>query len=204
MRKKKFFASVATVTVFGVFTRIISFVFKIYLSRTLGAEAIGLYQMALSVFFLFASISASGIPLVLSRKTAETIALEKRTDYSLVTSALVLGTIISSSCILVLAFTKNYLGFLFSEPAALPVFSVTIPALLSTTVYSVIRGFFWGKKRIYRFFSHGNDRRNSAYSFQRGFYKRCDKRRIRSVRGSSRFYGKRPRYCGNTFYYVLR
>lgn len=151
MRKKKFFASVATVTVFGVFTRIISFVFKIYLSRTLGAEAIGLYQMALSVFFLFASISASGIPLVLSRKTAETIALEKRTDYSLVTSALVLGTIISSSCILVLTFTKNYLGFLFSEPAALPVFSVTIPALLSTTVYSVIRGFFWGKKEFTAF-----------------------------------------------------
>ncbi|MGN1042553.1 MAG: oligosaccharide flippase family protein [Christensenellales bacterium] len=151
MRKKKLFASVATVTVFGVFTRIISFLFKIYLSRALGAEAIGLYQMALSVFFLFASISASGIPLVLSRKTAEKMATDGRADFSLFSSALLLGSSIALSCVLVLTILNRHLVFLFSEPSAYPIFAVTVPALLSTTIYSVIRGFFWGKKEFTAF-----------------------------------------------------
>lgn len=146
MKKKKLLASVATVTIFGGFTRIISFLFKIYLSRTLGAEAIGLYQMALSVFFLFASLSASGVPLVLSRKTAENTALGKETDYSLFCSALILSLSISAFCAVMLWILDDKLAFLFSEPAALPFFLVTIPALLSTAVYSVIRGFFWGNK----------------------------------------------------------
>ena len=56
-KAKKVVGAVATVTVFGVFTRLIGFLFKIYLSRVLGAEALGVYQIALSVFFLFSSLS---------------------------------------------------------------------------------------------------------------------------------------------------
>ncbi len=55
-KSKKIVGAVATVAVFEVFTRLIGFLFKIYLSRALGAEALGLYQIALSVFFLFSSL----------------------------------------------------------------------------------------------------------------------------------------------------
>lgn len=148
MKKKKVLASVATVTVFGVFTRVLSFIFKIYLSRTLGAEAIGLYQIAMSVFYLFSSLSASGIPLVLSRKTAEHDALQREPSFSLFTSALIMGVCISLSTIAVLLLFRNHLGFLFSEPLAYPLFLIMIPALLSTAVYSIVRGWFWGKKQF--------------------------------------------------------
>lgn len=151
MKKKKVLASVATVTVFGVFTRILSFIFKIYLSRALGAEAIGLYQIAISVFYLFASLSSSGIPLVLSRKTAETEALHGKNDYSLFTTALLLGLIVSSVSLIILSIFNKYLYFLFSDQGAYPLFLVMLPALLSTTVYSVIRGWFWGKKEFTAF-----------------------------------------------------
>ena len=151
MKKKKVLASVATVTVFGVFTRILSFIFKIYLSRALGAEAIGLYQIAISVFYLFASLSASGIPLVLSRKTAENDALGKQNDYSLFTTALIMGLCISVTSAVVLILLGKNLTFLFSDPLAQPLFLVMIPALISTTVYSIIRGFFWGKKEFTAF-----------------------------------------------------
>lgn len=151
MKSKKVFASVATVTVFGVFTRILSFIFKIYLSRALGAEAIGLYQIAISVFYLFASLSSSGIPLVLSRKTAEQDALHNKPDYSLFTTALTMGVTISLVSILVLTVFHNHLGVFFSDKLAHPLFLVMIPALLSTTVYSIIRSWFWGKKEFTAF-----------------------------------------------------
>ena len=151
MKKAKVVASVATVTVFGIFTRIISFVFKIYLSRTLGAEAIGLYQIAVSVFYLFASLSASGIPLVLSRKTAENLALNKNNDFDLLTSALLIGVVLSISISAILALFNTRLAFLVSDPNAYPVFLIMIPALLSTSIYSVLRAWLWGKRQFSAF-----------------------------------------------------
>jgi stage V sporulation protein B len=140
--------AVATVGIFSVFTKILSFIFKIYLSRTLGAEVIGQYQIAISVFFLFASLSSSGLPLVLSRKISEDIALKKKRAFPLFTTTFIMGIIISLSTILVLWVFHNRLSFLFAEPLAYPLFLIMLPALLSTSMYSIIRGFLWGKKEF--------------------------------------------------------
>ena len=148
---KKVAGAVATVTVFGVFTRLIGFLFKIYLSRKLGAEALGLYQIALSAFFLFASLTSAGIPMLLSRKTAEGIALEKNDTFSLFTSALILCGTASMTLALVLSLCGDHLDFLFSDPAALPIFLIMIPALVSTSVYCVVRGWLWGSKLFVAF-----------------------------------------------------
>lgn len=150
MKKKKVFASVATVTVFGALTRVISFLFKIYLSRVLGAEAIGLYQIAVSVFFLFAALSG-GIPLVLSRKAAESEALSGRANDDYLSSSLLLGLLFASAVTGALALVNTNLSFLFSDEKALPLFLVMLPALLSTTVYAILRGWMWGKREFTAF-----------------------------------------------------
>ena len=133
-------------TVFGIFTRFIGFIFKIYLSRTLGAEALGIYQIALSAFFLFASLTSSGIPLLVSRKTAENNALGENKSFSLFTAALLFCLIASLVVAGSLMLFAPRLTFLFSDPAALPIFLVMIPALVSTAVYCVVRGWLWGEK----------------------------------------------------------
>ncbi|HKL74372.1 MAG TPA: oligosaccharide flippase family protein [Clostridia bacterium] len=140
--------AVATVGIFSIFTKIISFIFKIYLSRTLGAGAIGLYQISISVFYLFASLSSSGLPLVLSRKVAEDIALKKNKSYNLFSTAFIMGLTISLSTVIFLWIFSKYLTFLFSNPLAFPLFLIMMPALLSTYIYSIIRGFLWGKKEF--------------------------------------------------------
>lgn len=145
-KAKKVAGAVATVTVFGVFTRFIGFLFKIYLSRTLGAESLGLYQIALSVFFLFSALTSSGIPLVVSRKTAENNALGENRSFSRFSAALLFCL---TSAIVVagtLSLLSHRLSFLFSDPAALPIFLIMIPALVSTAVYCVVRGWLWGEK----------------------------------------------------------
>ncbi|MDR2635183.1 MAG: oligosaccharide flippase family protein, partial [Clostridiales bacterium] len=65
------FKSVATVTAFSVMTRMLGFVFKIYMSRTFGAETVGLYQIGMSVLSLLFAFTASGISPILSRRVAE-------------------------------------------------------------------------------------------------------------------------------------
>jgi stage V sporulation protein B len=140
--------AVATVGIFSVFTKILSFIFKIYLSRTLGAEVIGQYQIAISLFFLFACLSSSGLPLVLSRKISEDNALQKDRSFSLFTTAFIVGIAISLGTIFFLWIFHSRLNFLFADPLAYPLFLIMLPALLSTFIYSIVRGYLWGKKEF--------------------------------------------------------
>ena len=64
---KSFFKTVALVSVFSVSEKFLGFLYRIFLSRTIGAEGVGLYQVALSVFGLFYTVACSGIPVTVSR-----------------------------------------------------------------------------------------------------------------------------------------
>ena len=56
--------SFGIVTGFSIATRLVSFIFKLWMSRALGAEVVGLYQIALSVLLMLFTITA-GAPTVL-------------------------------------------------------------------------------------------------------------------------------------------
>ena len=93
--------SFSIVTGFSVATRLLSFLFKIWMSRTLGAEAVGLYQIAFSVLVLLFSFTA-GAPTVLSRKVAECAARgDVRRQNSLTTASLVIGLVSSAAMVAV-------------------------------------------------------------------------------------------------------
>ncbi|MFI3228578.1 MAG: oligosaccharide flippase family protein [Bacillota bacterium] len=152
MATKKIFKAVATVTTLSVATRAISFVFKIYLSRTLGAEVMGLYQICLSVFFLFSALAAGGLSTVLSRRVAE-VNTKKDNDrgITMLSTALAVGSGIALTLIALIFIFEPYMELLFSDDRAVPLFLVMCPALLSTTVYCLIRSWFCGNKQFTAF-----------------------------------------------------
>ena len=144
--------SVATVTVFSVITRTLAFIFKVYLSRTAGAEVMGLYQISLSVFFLFTALTSSGLSTVLSRRTAEVNALDNNDKgYGLVTTALAISMGIAVLTFIVLELASPILSPLISDERALPMLKIMFPAILSTTAYCIIRGWLWGRKEFLAF-----------------------------------------------------
>ena len=57
-------------TLTGVATRVIGFFYKIFLSRVIGAEGIGLYQMIFPVFGICFSLTVAGIETSISRFVA--------------------------------------------------------------------------------------------------------------------------------------
>lgn len=135
------------VMIFSVATRLISFLFKIYLSRQFGAELIGLYSMALAVFGLLTMIPSSGIPLTVSRMVAETnINKNSKKAYGVVSSGLIISLIVNFAVIgLFVAFRKPILSLLADERAETLVL-IVLPATFSTCIYNVIRAYFMGKK----------------------------------------------------------
>lgn len=145
--------SFSIVTGFSILTRLIGFLFKIWMSRALGAEIVGVYQIAQSVIFMLFTLTA-GAPTVLSRKVAESIAKgDMKRANSLACASIIIG--LSTALVLVVLFVllRSKLGVIFSNPACIPIFLILLPTLVTSTVYATLRSWFWGRKNFVAFSS---------------------------------------------------
>ena len=139
------------VMLFGMVTRLIAFLFKIYLSRAVGAEALGIYQIAMAVWALLSTLCGSGLAVTVSRKTAEEIALKRKGVGSTVSTSLIIGLLLTLAVSSVFIFGGEKVERLFSDFRAMPVFFVLLPSLVTTCVYNVLRSYVMGKKNYVLF-----------------------------------------------------
>ena len=144
---RRFFKTVAIVTIFSMSEKFLGFLYRIYLSRTIGAEGMGLYQVALSVFALLLTICASGTPITVSRLMTKYRAEGKTLKAERVISAGLSFTflLVLPVCAVFFLFT-DYFSFLFADPRCIKIFLIVLPGLIFTSIYSVLRGVFWGDK----------------------------------------------------------
>lgn len=70
MSKKSFLKGTIILTAAGFLTRILGFIFRIFLSRNIGSEGIGLYQLVMPVTSVCYAIGISGLEVSVSRYTA--------------------------------------------------------------------------------------------------------------------------------------
>jgi len=145
--------SFSIVTGFSILTRALSFIFKIWMSRALGAEVIGLYQIAMSVIMLLFTLTA-GAPTVLSRKVAEAASVgDTKRQNAYATASLIMGFAISAALTGLMFGLHSKLGFLFSDERCLPIFLIMLPTLITSTLYASFRSWFWGRKNFLAFSS---------------------------------------------------
>lgn len=146
--KSSFRRTTLIVMIFSIVTRLIAFVFKIYLSRVVGAENLGLYQIGIAMLALVTMFACSGIPLTVSRRTAEFNTLgNSKAIFGTVTSGLILSLSITLITVAgVFVFRKPFLT-LFADNRAEPLFYIMLPAAISTAIYNIIRAYFMGKKK---------------------------------------------------------
>lgn len=144
---RAFTKSVLVITAFAVLTRLIGFVFRIFLSRLLGAEMLGVYQMALNIFMILLTVICTGLPLVLSREVAKDPNNHSRT-HSITIAGLIIG--ISSAVVLCVAVLlgHEFFGLIFTDQRCLAILIITLPALVASSVYSVLRAIWWGEKKF--------------------------------------------------------
>ena len=143
----KLFRAVAIIALFSIITRLAGFLFRIYLSRELGAEMLGVYQVAFSVFMVLVVLVSSGLPLAVSKLTAGYRAKDdKKTEHSTTAAALIIGLIVSVFlCIILYAF-QNLFGKLFTDFRCMLILITLLPAVIASSVYSAFRGTLWGQQ----------------------------------------------------------
>ena len=149
LSKQNLYRTAAYVTVFSVAEKFFGFLYRVILSRTLGSEGMGIYQLALSVFAVLVTVTSSGIPLTVSRLiTKHRTRGDAKAEHSTVTAAIVAVLIFSVPVFSLLFFGHDLFDFIFSDPRCMSLLLILLPALTFNSVYSVIRGALWGNKRF--------------------------------------------------------
>lgn len=149
MKKINVYKSAATVTAFSTVEKGLSFLYKVILTRQIGAEGIGIYQICLTVFAVFLTAASSGVQITVSRLIAKSGANNDLSGKHSAVSAGILCTLaLTVPIALILFFGRNLFGFLFSDKRCIAIFVILLPGLILTSIYSVIRGSFWGNKQF--------------------------------------------------------
>lgn len=134
-------------TVAGIVVKILGGLNRIFLSRLLGGEGIGLYQMAYPVYILLLSIIGAGIPIAVSIMIAEEAA---KGHYSGVRRifhvTLAFMTVVAVVCGLALPFGAHGLVEMgiVRDSRAFPALAVLAPALSLSVIACCFRGYFQG------------------------------------------------------------
>lgn len=144
---RNLFKTVAIVTVFSVCEKFLGFLYRIYMSRTVGAEGVGLYQVALSIFGFIITACCSGTPVTVSRLITKYRAENKKNRINKVITAGLTITILTTLpvCLVFLIFGDSF-TFLFADARCYPIFKIVMLGLVFTSIYSIFRGVFWGNK----------------------------------------------------------
>ena len=147
--KNNLLKSASIVTGLSVAERALGFLYRIALSRLIGAEGLGLYQVSLSLFSLFLTIGTGGIPITVSRMIAKHRSERNpEGERSTVTAGLLLSLLLTLPvCLLFGVFGKNA-TFLFTDDRCLPIFRILLIGLCFSSAYAVFRGYFWGNKQF--------------------------------------------------------
>ena len=143
---KSIFKAVAVVTIFSVITRALGFFFRIFLTRKLGAEGIGLFQMATSVLGIFMTLICSGLPLTTAKLVSkyETNSKLKNRNKA-VSSALIIALSVAIVSSIIIYLLKSIWGIILTDSRAVELLIILLPSIICSAIYAVFRGAMWGQ-----------------------------------------------------------
>ncbi len=132
---------------FSAILKIIGFFLRIVLSRELGAEVLGYYQVALSFYGVLCTIIGSGIPVTISHYSAKACVNKNfRAESSAVTSSLIIEIAVSIILSIICLVCHNLIASLCGNISA-NMLLLLLPAVLAGSIYASFRGALWGRKR---------------------------------------------------------
>lgn len=149
MSKSNILKGTLILTLAGFLTRFIGFFYRIYLSNTLGAEKLGVYQLIFVVYGICFTLYATGIQTSISRLVAAQVALnQKKNARKILQIGMILSVVIAICCSIIIYIGSDYIATTFlSEPrcsSSLRVLAYIFPFCGMT---SCINGYYYGLKK---------------------------------------------------------
>ena len=147
--KNRLYTTASLVTVLSVAERALGFLYRIVLSRLIGAEGLGIYQIALSLFGFFLTLGTGGIPITVSRMISKSKAEnDAKSESGAVSAGVFLSLLLCLPVCLLFFLLGDKMQFLFSDARSLKIFKILLLGLTLSSIYAVFRGYFWGNKKL--------------------------------------------------------
>ena len=131
-------------------SKLLGAIYRVFLPRVLGDAGVGLFQMAYPLYAVVLTLSVAGIPLALSKLTAEWRAVGRDEDADRLADWVLVGMgVLGVSLAAGMALASGWLArAVFHEPrAALPMLALS-PALALVALEAGWRGYFQGRQRM--------------------------------------------------------
>ena len=150
MKKTIFIKNAMILTVSSLILRFAGIIFKVYITRLIGSEGVGLYQLVFSFYMLASTFATSGISTAVTRLVTEEMALgSKKGTLQIFKRAIQLTLIIALVSLCLVFFgaefiAKNIIGDIRSLPA-LKILPFSLPFM---GISSCIRGYFIARRRV--------------------------------------------------------
>lgn len=147
--KSSFITGTLLLTFAGVLTRIIGFFYRIFLSRVIGAEGLGIYQLTSPVMALGFAITAAGIQTAISRFVSTEIGRKnprgaRRYLFVGLTISFFLSVVFSLFLWANTDFiAKSWLG----DARCAPLLSVLSLSFVPSCIHACINGYYYGIKK---------------------------------------------------------
>lgn len=146
----KFLKGTFILLIAGLITRVLGFINRIVIARSIGEEGVGLYMMAYPTFILVVTLTQMGLPVAISKNIAEA---EAKGNHQEVKKILVVSLAITIS--LSLIFTPALILLapilsttLFTDPRTYYPLVAIAPVVPIIAVSSVLRGYFQGRQNM--------------------------------------------------------
>lgn len=156
IQKSRILSGALLLTAAGMASRIIGFFYRIFLSRTFGAENIGIYQLISPVMALAYSVSVAGFQTAISRITATADAAnsgreadcpESLRGYTVLAAGMMLSLLLSLaiSCFVYFHCEEIAERFLLEARCA-PLLKILALSFPVSSIHSCVSGYFYGRK----------------------------------------------------------
>ena len=136
-------------TIAGLITKVLGFIYRIYMSNLIGAEGMGLYQLVFPVFMICYTVCCSGIFTSISKLVAEQKAKKHyRNMTRVVTCATSISFCLAMVLSIILFIFANYIStYLLKEPRTFLSLRILAVFMPFTAICSCMKGFFYGQKK---------------------------------------------------------
>ena len=126
----------------GFISRILGFFYRIFLSHTIGASGLGLYQLIFPVFALCLAISSSGIQTAISKFVAS-----EENKQSYLHAGLIISIALSVFFSLFIYILAPWIASeILKEPRTEELLCVMVYAFLPASIHACFNGYYYGKK----------------------------------------------------------
>ena len=149
MSDKLFFRGTLILTFTGLASRIMGFFYRIFLSHTIGAQGVGIYQLTLPVHGIILAAAGMGIQAAISRLCASFTALEKEKESR---NTLLLGMFLSGAVSLLLSagvyLNADFIaGELLKEARTASLLRILSFSFPLSALHSCVNSFYYARKK---------------------------------------------------------